>query len=249
MSSPKTKLHFSRFEFKYVLPQELREEVEAELQHFLELDPYVAEQPGHEYLVRSLYFDDRVHTAFNDKIDGLHTRSKFRLRTYTDDPENGAPWFLEIKGRYNNLVFKHRAPVVENGGRPDPRERDVTAQLLRFTEPSQVRSSFEYQVFRRALAPQVLVDYKRRPYVSKYDPEFRITFDHELRATATPLLFPGPAASPRLIVPGYTVLEVKFRYHVPSWFHRVIQAFELRRQSISKICEGSQVLGICVDPG
>lgn len=248
MNSAKAKLHFSRFEFKYVMPKALRDEVEGELQHFLELDPYVAEQPGHEYLVRSLYFDDENRTAFHDKIDGLHTRSKFRLRTYTDDPTNGAPWFLEIKGRYNNLVFKHRAPVGLDGVPPDPYERDVTKQLLELTQPGKVRTAFEYQVYRRRITPQVLIDYKRRPYVSKYDPEFRLTFDNHLRATATSMLFPR-AASPRRIVPGYTVLEVKFRYHVPSWFHRVVQAFQLQRRSISKICEGTQVLGLGEDPG
>ena len=248
MTTAKTKLHFSRFEFKYVLPKALRDEVESELLHFLELDPYVAEQPGHEYLVRSLYFDDPAQTAFHDKLDGLHTRSKFRLRTYSDDPQVGAPWFLEIKGRYNNLVFKHRAPVVENGGPPDPSATDITKQLLALTEPGKVRDGFEFQVFRRGIRPQVLIDYLRRPYVSKYDPEFRITFDNHLRATATDRLFPTRPAS-RRIVPGYTVLEVKFRYHVPSWFHRVLQAYELRRRSISKICEGMQTLGLGEDPG
>ena len=32
-----------------------RQEVEAQLQHFAELDPYVAGRPGHTYFVRSLY--------------------------------------------------------------------------------------------------------------------------------------------------------------------------------------------------
>jgi hypothetical protein len=52
----------------------------------------------------------------------------------------------------------------------------------------------------------------------------------------------------RALVPGYTVMEVKFRYHMPSWFHRIIQAFELRRVSISKICTGTQALGLQLDP-
>lgn len=248
MTTAKTKLHFSRFEFKYVLPKALRDEVEAELQHFLELDPYVADQPGHEYIVRSLYYDDPALSAFHDKIDGMHTRSKFRLRTYTDDPTNGAPWFLEIKGRYNNLVFKHRAPVLNAGQTPNPTEPDTTRQLLRLMERGKVRDAFEFQIYRRGIRPLVLIDYLRRPYVSKYDPEFRITFDNHLRATACGVLFPEHASS-RRIVPGYTILEVKFRYHVPSWFHRVIQAFQLQRRSISKICEGTQVLGLGEDPG
>jgi hypothetical protein len=247
LATAKTKLHFSRFEFKYVLPRALRDEVESELQHFVELDPYVAGQPGNEYMVRSLYFDDPAFTAFFDKTDGLHTRSKFRLRTYTDDPENGAPWFLEIKGRYNNLVFKHRVPVADGDAPPRPDGSDISALILRHAESGPVRDKFEYQIYRRGIRPCVLVDYLRRPYVSKYDPEFRLTFDHRLLATATDQLFP-PRGFERRMLPGFTVLEVKFRYHVPSWFHRIIQAFQLRRRSISKICEGTQVLGLAEDP-
>ena len=101
----KTKLHFARFEFKYILPQQLREDVESELQYFLELDPYVQSRADHKYFVRSLYYEDPHFTSFHDKQDGIHTRSKFRVRTYTNELDEETPCFLELKGRYNNLVF------------------------------------------------------------------------------------------------------------------------------------------------
>jgi len=108
VSSP---LHFARFEFKYILGAQKRREVESDLLYFLEYDPFVEHRDNHRYFVRSLYFDDPNFTAFHDKIDGLHSRSKFRLRTYAFDSKETAPIFLEIKGRHNNLVFKHRTPV------------------------------------------------------------------------------------------------------------------------------------------
>ena len=117
-TAQRTKLDFSRFEFKFVMPTEMMAEVEAELGHFVDLDPFVAARPDHMYPVRSLYFDDPTYTAFFDKIDGMHTRSKFRLRTYATSLDESAPWFLEIKGRYNNLVFKHRTPVETQGFDP-----------------------------------------------------------------------------------------------------------------------------------
>ena len=52
MTSKQTPLHFSRFEFKYVLSQPRREEVESELGHFVELDPYVQGQPHQRRLTR-----------------------------------------------------------------------------------------------------------------------------------------------------------------------------------------------------
>lgn len=240
------KLHFSRFEFKYVLSRPLRDDVEGELAHFVELDPYVAGQPNQEYFVRSLYFDDPAWSAFQEKVDGLHTRSKFRIRTYARRPEDDVPWFLEIKGRYNNLVFKHRTPFQ---GEFDRRAAgDALSQVvLDHTAAGGVRSQFEFELYRKRLRPVVLVDYLRRPYVSKFDPEFRLTFDHQLATSFSDSMFPEGRRNIRLMLRGFTVMEVKFRHHVPSWFHRIIQAYELRRVSVSKMCKGTEALGLALD--
>jgi len=237
-----TKLHFSRFEFKYLLPRELRSQVEAELSHFVELDPFVKKQEGQTYLVRSLYWDDPDLTAFHDKNDGMMHRSKFRLRTYTFGAEDPTPRFLEIKGRHNNLVFKHRTPV-EMGPEQSALGGD---QLTRFVTDhiadGPMQSQFLFQTFRRQIRPYALIDYVRRPYISKFDPEFRLTFDEQLQATDTDRLFPKATSRTRRVAPGFTVMELKFRHHVPSWFHRIIQSYELRRRSFSKICEGTVAL-------
>jgi len=242
-----TKLHFSRFEFKYLMPLAMRQEVEAELTHFVDFDPFVATREGHTYLVRSLYFDDSRLTAFHDKIDGQMVRSKFRIRTYTEDPNEPVPRFLEIKGRHNNLVVKHRTPldlgVDESlvGGNP------LAELVMSRCAEGPIKQEFTFQRFRRGIKPYCLIDYLRRPYVSRFDPEFRLTFDSQLQATQTGGLFPNPADRTRRVHPGYTVMEVKFRHHLPSWFHRIIQAYELRRLSFSKICEGTIALDIADD--
>ncbi|HHH38233.1 MAG TPA: polyphosphate polymerase domain-containing protein [Sedimenticola sp.] len=241
----KTRLHFARFEFKYVLPTRLRDEIERELGYFLQFDPFVASTPEHKYFVRSLYFDDPDFTAFYDKIDGLRTRSKFRLRTYSNRIDRPAPIFLELKGRHNNLVFKHRVPVGGEEALRLARGDAVAERILAGSEAGvPVREQFQFELLRKRIRPVALIDYYRRPYISRYDPEFRITFDERLRGTQTSALFPGPAERGRDLLPGYTVVEVKFRYHVPAWFHRIIQSYELRRVSISKICRGIEVLGL-----
>jgi hypothetical protein len=248
MVNDRTKLHFARFEFKYIMPTALRDEVEKELGYFLELDPFVSATPDRKYFVRSLYYDDPEYTCFFDKVEGLRSRSKFRLRTYTKDPSVDAPAFLEIKGRYNNLVFKHRVPITGGGEWRSDESSKLAQHILDNTKVGDpVRTQFEYELLRKQLQPVALIDYKRRPYVSKYDPEFRLTFDEQLQGIIATGLFPSSWARSRALLPGYTVIEVKFRYHMPSWFHRIIQAYELRRVSISKICRGMEVLEIAED--
>lgn len=226
----------------------MRLELESELRYFLEFDPYVRSQPNHQYHVRSLYFEDPHNSCFYDKVNGLHSRSKFRVRTYTKDQKIATPQFLEIKGRFNNLVFKHRSPVNPQLCVCDEYGDSLVCKLLKAVDPSEVRHKFEYELYRKRLSPIALVDYTRRPYVSRFDPEFRLTFDSELQGTRTKSLFPnGGARQSRSLLPGYTVMEVKFRRQIPSWFHRLIQAYELRRVSVSKICHAMEALGIAED--
>ncbi len=245
---PRSLLHFARYEFKYVLSAPKRHEVEQDMRYFLEYDPFVADRPQHKYFVRSLYYDDPVYSAFHGKIDGLHSRSKFRIRTYTERQSESAPLFLELKGRHNNLVFKHRAPINMQGlDWATLKKNRLSDTLLERTDPSAVRDQFEYELLRKRLVPIALIDYLRRPYISKYDPSFRVTFDEGLMVTRCECLFPGSKYAAKNIMAGHTVLEVKFRHHLPSWFHRVIQTHELNRVSISKICSGMETLGLAFD--
>lgn len=240
----KSTLHFSRFEFKYVLPTPVRNELESELQYFLELDPYVSAQQGSRYLVRSLYFDNQPMQAYYEKIDGMMHRSKYRVRTYTSSQDEECACFLEIKGRYNALVFKHRVPLKGYGAALISDESGATdgAAVLREMEEGPLKQQLLGDLERKRLLPQVVIDYYRRPYISKYDPEFRLTFDEELAGTRSRRLFPKTWDTRRKILSGYTILELKFRHQVPKWFHRVVQAFELRRVSVSKYCAGVDVL-------
>ncbi len=229
------------------MPKRMRDAVERDLQSFVELDPYVLDHADHKYFVRSLYCDDASFSAFHDKHDGLHTRSKFRVRTYTDAPSDTVPAFLEIKGRHNNLGFKHRVPLRSGGGSLLGSGPAFLRRVLELTDKTAVRDQFEYEIHRKRLRPVALVDFRRRPYVSKYDPDFRLTFDEQLFATDAASLFPPRSARRRGMIRGSTVLEVKFRRHIPSWFHRIIQSHQLKQVSISKICEAVETLGLATN--
>lgn len=238
MENNKPKLDFLRFEFKYLLSDGMRSEFEPDLNYFMELDPFVKLQKKNRYMVRSLYFDDASYRHYYEKTDGLLHRTKFRLRTYTDDPAELCATFLEIKGRHNNLVFKHRAQVQR------VLERDFSVSgsnlirnVLDKTDISNVKNRFENDIYRLDIKPVMLVDYLRRAYISKYDPEFRVTFDSHIKGTPTSLLYPFNIGYGKNAIGNKTVMEVKFRYRVPSWFHKLIQAYELHRVSVSKYCK------------
>lgn len=247
MSDPNpSPLHFARFEFKYRLDAAARRAIAATLATFVEIEPFAARRASGSYLVRSLYFDDPRFTAFHAKADGLLRRSRFRLRTYGRAPGDGAPWFLEQKGREGALVWKHRTPV--HGPFDASLRGDALVRvLLQKAAPGPVRDRFEAAVFRQRIRPCVLVDYHRSAYATRFDPDFRLTFDTEMAAAASDMLHPDPAWPLRAFLRGATVMEVKVRRRLPAWFHRVVQTFELRREPISKVDIATRMLGLAAD--
>ena len=237
---------FTRFEFKYLLDGNQADSIEQEIRHFMVFDGHIDKDHGDRYMVRSLYFDTPGRANFYDKIDGVKARRKYRLRTYSSMPSVEVPIFLEEKNRIDNRVFKYRTPVmlddleniVSNAG-PVALLADHSGNELieRFVERSLVANE----------QPLVLVGYFRRAFVSNYDIDFRVTFDSQISSIPARSLFSAVGDSMRSCLSGYTVLEIKFKRRVPSWFHRIIQSYQLRRVSISKFCEGMTISGLAVD--
>ena len=233
----KVEEHFLRYEFKYILNQSLKNQIEEELSYFMQLDPFVQKCKDKKYVVRSLYFDDPFNTFYYEKTDGLMHRQKFRVRTYATEYNQDIPLMLEVKGRYNNFVYKHRIKLEHNSIDIGDMFR-LLLPLEKIDNP--IAKQFIYDKYRKNIRPVMLIDYQRRAYKSKYDQEFRVTFDGELYATQTKELFPKDSIYRRKLIDGYTIMEVKFLKHVPLWFHRIILKYELNRTSISKYCTGME---------
>lgn len=248
MNNADAQLDFYRFEFKYILPNNLREDLENKIKHIMDVDPFAKKQPNEKYYVRSLYFDDGRYSAYFDKINGLLTRKKFRLRTYTNTPNDNTVQYLELKGRHNQLVFKHRAPLIPTETNKlsikneENQRQGIENQILNLVQEGNIKNQFEYELYRKRLTPVALVDYERRPYVSKFNPGFRVTFDDNLQCTTTNELFPIKGDRKRNFLNSHSVMEVKFKQQIPSWFHKIIRFHELQRQSISKICHSMESL-------
>jgi len=238
--------NFARYEFKYLLNAKQREEIETEISHFMTYDGHVHEELGNQYFVRSLYFDTPAAKHYYEKIDGTRLRRKFRIRSYSTSPSSEVPIYLEEKGRHVERTFKHRVQITQDD-LPIFYDPDRHLELRDRYPDTEIIDRFIYSSMKRRISPVVLVDYIRRPYNSPFDIHFRLTFDSELRAAAARTLFPDAATRWHLSQAGYTILEVKFQRRLPAWFHRIIQAHDMRRLSISKFCKGMEVCGLAVD--
>ena len=229
---------FLRFEFKYILDLALRDKIESSIANFMHPDPIVASKPDQKYVVRSLYFDDPYYSSYYDKIDGLIHRAKFRLRTYTNNPTENCSTYLEIKGRQGQMVFKKRVPMLpETDQFIRQAGSDITQKIIDYAEPGYVRDRFRFDYLRKSIKPVMAIDYQRRPYHTRYSQDFRLTFDDSLYGLYTDSLYSNDT-NKRSLLRGYTVMEIKFRAHIPAWFHSIIKSYELQRVSVSKVCAG-----------
>ena len=70
-------------------------------------DGYINKDEGENYFV-DLYILKITFSNFNEKVDGIKERHKFRIRTYSDRLNNNSIFFLEKKGRYNKRTYKKR---------------------------------------------------------------------------------------------------------------------------------------------
>lgn len=213
----KTKLHFERFEFKYLMDEiKARRVLQALLANNLEWDPHTQGKPDHAYTVTSLYYDSVSLKCFRDKIAGLDNRFKLRQRIYSQEYRDDLPVFYEVKKKKDAVVIKDR----------------------------QIDSPTDEFNFLRAmhnLRPLLLVSYKRQALQGKFQERLRVTFDSLLTAAEARSLKDFDELRP--IAPGLVIMEVKYNNTLPGWFLRTIVDHELERRPFSKYCAGIESCG------
>ena len=229
---------FTRYEFNYLVNNNIANKIYKDSLNFMQQDKFARENNG--YFVRSLYFDNYEYDNFFEKVDGIKYRKKFRIRTYNIEKITKNPIYLEAKGRVEDRIFKKRFQIDNNDLDFFYEKKKMDTLLSKYKNNSLIYE-FIFDVMRKNISPRILIDYNRRPLINKHGLYFRLTFDSDLKSSKTKSLFQNNNFFiSNKCKPGYTILEVKFERSIPVWFHRTIQAYDLRRQSISKF-----VYGVC----
>ena len=239
-------LYFSRFEIKFVIDENISKILQKKIDKFMEIDPFAKNFENQKYFVRSLYFDNDKFHNFNQKIDGLKIRHKFRLRTYSNIKDDSSIVFIEKKGRFNERTYKIRKKINISDLENFTLDDDKIALAKKY-QNEKIINEFIFDFYKQKLKPKVLVDYYRKPYVNKYGVYFRLTFDSNLSSMGNKNnLFPTYNDT-KLTIPGYEILEVKFDRTIPPWFQKIIQSFELKRLSVSKFVLGCETSNLAYD--
>lgn len=232
--------HIRRFEFKYLVAQRNLDKIRWAIGNFVEIDPSIGKLGDNFYPVTSLYFDDRQYSSYWEKMAGVKSRKKHRLRIYDVKAPVDLKVFMEIKKRNDAIVFKDRyltnlkdLQLIFEEGRYD----------LLPEEEGDVGSLFVHTVKRNGLEPTVLVSYRREAYFDRNNPNFRVTLDQDLRA-ARRLDFNFDTSDCKPVLGDYAVVEAKFNRVMPAWFGMIIKSYNLNRVSFSKYCFSLESCGM-----
>jgi len=234
---------FLRYEFKFVVPAETGHLIRNDMQRFMKPDLFAQTRNNNEYQIRSLYFDTDNYFWYFEKVTGVRKREKIRVRTYSFEKESEVPIFLEVKGRDNNYVKKDRISLSKDFLKFIIQGKELPLSLD--GDENNVYGRHLFYKYKMNIKPTILVDYVRTPMVSKFDHEFRVTFDSALRVCKSRELFPEHSLWRKPIGDDF-IIEIKFARSIPFWMTQIIRKYQLRRVSISKYCEGIESLGLCL---
>jgi len=226
-----------RYELKYLIDEATCRRVQGIVAGHLVPGEHVG--PDASYAVLSQYYDGPALPIYMDKVAGVESRVKFRLRSYGWGFRDDAPWFLEAKRKENASISKIRVrvdPSQIDPSDPGSWDRPGAPELAPFQSARDLMR----------LEPSAQIWYQREVWESPAG-DLRITFDRMVRA-----LYPGEVMSRGLLYDSrrsavgdqLVIVEVKTAQNVPDWLTRLIRSASMSPEAVSKYVHAMNALGL-----
>ncbi len=213
---------FKRYELKYMITLEQKELILEAMAPYMKLDKYG------RTTIRNIYYDTENFRLIRRSIEKPMYKEKLRVRTYyqvTDDQDV----FVEIKKKYNKVVYKRRLTL------PESTVTRAFAENTPLPVKSQIGDEIEYfRKYYETLYPAVFLTYEREAYYMTDGSEFRVTFDDTiLYRTEDVSLRSTPYGTP-ILKEGMALMEIKTPGGIPLWMVEVLSREKIYKTSFSK---------------
>lgn len=214
----------ARQERKFLINQEEHLKLESRLAALLEEDHH---NGSSGYMVRSLYFDSLDDRDLFEKLSGVETRRKIRLRIYNPKDDFA---FLEMKQKQGSNQMKRSIRI----------EREDVEELLigNYKSLLHYKDDFAAECYgvmvMNTYRPKVIVEYRRKAFI-RAENSIRITFDSHVCATDVCAdFFDIMSHYNPVLSPAATVLEVKYNHFLLSYIKEVLNSCDKSEVSVSK---------------
>ena len=222
----------ARHELKHYITTADYYELKSRLPAVMEQDSHAGESG--QYLIRSLYFDDDFDTCLREKLDGVRSRDKYRIRYYNHDPASII--HLEKKSKRGDACIKTSA-VLSMQQAQSIVDGDIA--WMKEHEDPLIRELYRKMAF-TSLKPKTIVEYVRGPYIYHFG-NVRVTLDHDIRTGLNCTDFLDPECVTVPIPEGHAIiLEVKWDDFLPEIIRELVRVKNRRVTAFSKYgaCRG-----------
>jgi len=202
---------FRRYEKKYMLNKKQYNVLISEIRKHAHDDEFG------KTISQNLYLDTENYELIQTSLEKPLYKEKLRLRSYGVPKSKDSPVFLELKKKYNGVVYKRRAELtLQEADRYlyhgiYPKDRDC--QILR-------ELSFSLQKYRPV--PKAYLSYERFSLIDNDDPELRITFDRDLTCRDYDLRLEKGSYGDKILDEDYYLMEIKTINSIPLWLTKAL---------------------------
>lgn len=213
---------FKRYEMKYMLTQEQKEEILQAMEGRMALDRYG------RTTIRNLYYDTDTYLMIRRSLEKPSYKEKLRIRSYARAGADSTV-FVELKKKYKSVVYKRRVALP-------CREAMAWAGRERHCQThSQISDEIDYTLARYGtLHPAVFLSYEREAYYSEDGSDFRVTFDDAILVRQDGLSLESEASGTPILPAGAVLMEVKCSGGIPLWMVEALSRERIYKTSFSK---------------
>ncbi len=213
---------FKRYEKKYLLSSEKEARFLKAIENRMELDKYG------EHTICNIYFDTPDYDLIRRSIEHPIYKEKLRLRSYGVPKDGDSKVFVEIKKKFDGIVYKRRVQMTLN---------EAENYLYKGIHPdkdTQILRELDWFLKMNNVQPAVFLAYDRRAYAGIEDPQFRLTLDKNIRCRKKQLHLIDGAVGEKILEDDLTLMEIKIPGVMPLWMAGILSELEIRPVSISK---------------
>ena len=221
---------FKRYEIKYLITAEQRKILEAAFEEHMIPDAYG------ESTICNIYYDTPDFRLIRRSLEGPAYKEKLRVRSY-GQIKSGEDVFVELKKKYNGVVYKRRVTLPEDEARFYLKGNELNENYgkeYNFLERQIVKEIDYFKTFYKELKPAVYLCYDRTAFFSKDDSNFRVTFDKNIKWRTKDLKLTSKPEGRDILEEGMSLMEIKTATSIPLWLVKILDKENIRKSSFSK---------------
>lgn len=213
---------FERYEIKYLLTGQKKEEILRAMETHMHLDHYG------RTTIRNVYFDTDTFRLIRRSLEKPVYKEKLRIRSYQPvKPDD--PVFVELKKKYQDVVYKRRIVL------PESEAAYSFTHGLPLPVHSQIADEIEYfREYYGPLRPTVFLSYEREAYYALDGSDFRVTFDENILYRNKDLSLQDAVYGSPLLKRNQALMEIKTSGGIPIWMSQLLTKQQLFKTSFSK---------------